>query len=152
MSRRESIWHPGATLEFARAAQRGTMGEFLGIEFTEFGPDYLRATLPVTERTCQPHRVLHGGASVVLAESVGSTAANCTVDVARCSLMGQEINANHLRPAAFGSVVTATARAFHLGARSQVWGIEIADERGRLVCVSRMTMALVDRPLPVPAA
>jgi len=150
VSERKPIWHPGTTLEFARVVQRQTMGEFLGIEFTELGPDYLRATMPVTERTCQPMRVLHGGASVVLAESMASTAANCTVDSSRCALMGQEINANHLRPAPFGSVVTATTRPFHIGARSQVWGTEILDERGRLVCVSRMTLALVERPLVVP--
>lgn len=143
------IWHPGTTLEFARLVQRGTMGAFLGIEFTELGPDYLRATMPVSERTCQPMRVLHGGASVVLAESIASTAANCTVDSTRFALMGQEINANHLRPAPFGSVVTGTTRPFHRGARSQVWGTEIVDERGRLVCVSRMTLALVERPLVV---
>jgi 1,4-dihydroxy-2-naphthoyl-CoA hydrolase len=152
VSDRTPIWHPGTTLEFARSIQRRTMGEFLGIEFTELGPDFLRATMPVTERNCQPMRVLHGGASVVLAESLASTAANATIDTSRGALVGQEINANHLRPAPVGSVVTGTTRPFHIGARSQVWGTEIVDERGRIVCVSRMTLALVERPLVVPAA
>ena len=142
-----SIWHPGTTLEFARSIQRRTMAQTLGIEFTELGPDFLRATMPVNEHSCQPMGLLHGGASVALAESVASTAANCTIDPTRYSLVGQEINANHLRAVPLGAVVTGTARPFHRGARSQVWGIEIVDEKGRLVCVSRITMALVDRAL-----
>lgn len=141
------IWHPGTTLEFIRGVQPDTMATFLGIEFTELGPDFLRATMPVTERTCQPMRVLHGGASVVLAETLASTAANCVIDMSRRALLGQEINANHLRPVPLGGLITGTTRPFHLGARSQVWGIEIVDARGRLVCVSRITMALVERPL-----
>lgn len=139
------IWHPGTTLEFARLVQRGTMGAFLGIEFTELGPDYLRATMPVSERTCQPMRVLHGGASVVLAESIASTAANCTVDSTRFALMGQEINANHLRAVRDGEV-TATATPVHVGRRTQVWDVRIADGSGRAVCVSRCTLAVVPRP------
>lgn len=146
------IWHPGTTLEFIRGVQPETMATFLGIEFTELGPDLLRATMPVTERTCQPMRVLHGGASVVLAETLASTAANCVIDMSRRALLGQEINANHLRPVPLGGLVTGTTRPFHLGARSQVWGIEIVDARGRLVCVSRITMALVERPLVAPPA
>jgi 1,4-dihydroxy-2-naphthoyl-CoA hydrolase len=94
-------------------------------------------------------RVLHGGASVALAETIASTAANLVIDSSRVSMVGQEINANHLRAAQFGEVVTGTARPFHVGVRSQVWGIEIVDARGRRVCVSRMTMALVERPLVV---
>jgi len=101
-------------------------------------------------RTCPPMRVLHGGASVVLAETLASTAANCTVDTARCALVGQEINANHLRSVPVGGRVTGRTHPFHLGARSQVWGIEITDERGRLICVSRITMARIERPLTVP--
>ena len=146
------IWHAGTTLEFIRGVQPDTMATFLGIEFTELGPDLLRATMPVTERTCQPMRVLHGGASVVLAETLASTAANCVIDMSRRALLGQEINANHLRPVPLGGLVTGTTRPFHLGARSQVWGIEIVDARGRLVCVSRITMALVERPLVAPPA
>jgi 1,4-dihydroxy-2-naphthoyl-CoA hydrolase len=143
------IWREGVTLEFIRSIGPGTMPEHLGIVFTEIGPDYLRATMPVDQRTCQPMRILHGGASVVLAETIASTAANLLVDSSRFSLVGQEINANHLRGAPFGELVTGTARPFHVGARSQVWGVEIVDSRGRRVCVSRMTLALVERPLVV---
>ena len=146
MSAAAPIWHPGTTLQFVRSIQPRTMVQTLGIEFTELGPDFLRATMPVNEHSCQPMGLLHGGASVALAESVASTAANCTIDPTRYSLVGQEINANHLRPVSSG-LVTGTARPFHIGARSQVWGIEIVDEKGRLVCVSRITMALVERPL-----
>jgi uncharacterized protein (TIGR00369 family) len=144
------IWHAGVTLEFVRAIQPCTLAEHLGIVFTELGPDYLRATLPVDARTCQPMRLLHGGASVALAETLASSAANSVIDASHASFVGQEINANHLRAVPVGSVVTGTARAFHIGLRSQVWGIEIVDERGRMVCVSRMTLALVNRPLVVP--
>jgi 1,4-dihydroxy-2-naphthoyl-CoA hydrolase len=112
------------------------------MRFTEIGPDYLRATMPVDARTHQPTGVLHGGASVALAETVGSTAANLCVDRQQELCLGQEINANHLRPIATG-LVTATARPLHRGSRSQVWQIEIRDERERLVCVSRLTMAVV---------
>jgi 1,4-dihydroxy-2-naphthoyl-CoA hydrolase len=108
------------------------------------GPDYLRATMPVDDRTRQVMGVLHGGASAALAETIGSFAANMCVDTNRFMCVGQEINANHLRPVA-GGLVTATARPFHIGSRSQVWHIEIHDERQRLVCVSRLTMAVVDR-------
>ncbi len=131
---------------------RGRWPSILGISFTEIGPDFLRATMPVDERTCQPMRLLHGGASVVLAETLGSTGANLLVDLTRCAMVGQEINANHLRAVPIGGIVTGTARPLHIGARSQVWGIEIVDERGRLVCVSRMTLALVDRPAGAPLA
>ncbi|MEY4357762.1 MAG: hypothetical protein RL469_1088 [Pseudomonadota bacterium] len=141
----KSIWFPGVTLANCNAISRDTMTEAVGIVFTEMGADFLRCTMPVTERTCQPMRILHGGASVVLAESLASTAANLTVDFSKQAAVGQEINANHLRPAAFGSTVTGTARPFHIGARSQVWGIEIVDERQRLVCVSRITMAVIER-------
>jgi len=144
------IWRDGTTLGYVKAIQSRTMAEHLGIEFTELGPDYLRATMPVTERSCQPMRVLHGGASMALAETIASTAANLLVDATRCSMVGQEINANHLRAVPVGEVVTGTARPFHVGVRSQVWGIEITDARGRRVCVSRLTMALVNRPLVVP--
>jgi 1,4-dihydroxy-2-naphthoyl-CoA hydrolase len=100
--------------------------------------------MPVDERTRQLMGILHGGASVALAESIGSFAANMCVDQSRFYCVGQEINANHLRPVASG-LVTATAKPFHVGTRSQVWHIEIHDERQRLVCVSRLTMAVLER-------
>ncbi|HEY5102740.1 MAG TPA: hotdog fold thioesterase [Steroidobacteraceae bacterium] len=137
-----SIWRNATTLEALQASAANSLVELLDMRFIEIGPDYLRATMPVNARTHQPMGVLHGGASVALAETVGSTAANLCVDRQRESCLGQEINANHLRPVSSG-LVTATARPLHRGSRSQVWQIEIRDERERLVCVSRLTMAVV---------
>jgi 1,4-dihydroxy-2-naphthoyl-CoA hydrolase len=142
-----SIWFSSFTIEDIADRGAGTMVGHLGIRFTEVGPDFLRATMPVDERTRQLMGVLHGGASVALAETIGSFAANLCVDHTRFYCVGQEINANHVRPAASG-LVTATAKPFHVGTRSHVWHIEIHDERQRLVCVSRLTMAVVDRQPP----
>jgi 1,4-dihydroxy-2-naphthoyl-CoA hydrolase len=131
-------------LEQLRERGRRTLIEHIGIELTELGRDFLRGTLRVDHRSCQPQRVLHGGASVVLAESLGSLAANAVAaEPAEKRWVGQEVNANHLRAALEGTLVTGTARAVHLGRSSQVWAIDIVDERGRLVCVSRLTLAAV---------
>ncbi len=138
------IWHSDFKLEHIVNRGANTLVEHLGIRFIELGEDYIRATMPVDDRTRQLMGVLHGGASAALAETIGSFAANMCVDQKRLMCVGQEINANHLRPVASG-IVTATARPFHLGARSQVWHIEIHDERERLICVSRLTMAVVER-------
>jgi 1,4-dihydroxy-2-naphthoyl-CoA hydrolase len=140
-----SIWFGTPTLEMLHPMNAGTLVEHLGIRFTELGGDYLRATMPVDPRTLQPSGLLHGGASVALAETLGSVAALCCVDRSRYTCVGQEINANHLRAARSG-LVTGTARPFHLGSRSHVWGIEIRDPGERLVCVSRITMAVLERP------
>src|SRR5580692_5233650 len=139
-----SIWITQHTVEEIQERSRNTLSEHLGIRYTEIGPDYLRATMPVNSHTHQPAGVLHGGASVALAESVGSVGANMCVDRTTHMCVGQEINANHLRPVSAG-LVTATARPYHLGSRSQVWHIEIRDERDKLVCVSRLTAAVVPR-------
>jgi 1,4-dihydroxy-2-naphthoyl-CoA hydrolase len=141
-----TIWRPGVTLEALRNRAKNTLSTHLGIELVELGPDYVRATMPVDQRTCQPMGILHGGASVVLAETLGSFGANQVIERERFACVGQEINANHLRPALLGETVTGTARPFHIGARSQVWGIEIVNEQGKLVCVSRITMAVIRRP------
>jgi 1,4-dihydroxy-2-naphthoyl-CoA hydrolase len=139
-----SIWRRTPTPEELTARGNRSMPGFLGIRFTEVGPDFLRATMPVGERTNQPFGLLHGGASVTLAETVGSVASGLCVDLEKYLCVGQEINANHLRGVSAGTV-TATARAFHLGSRSHVWHIELRDESARLVCVSRLTMAIVER-------
>jgi 1,4-dihydroxy-2-naphthoyl-CoA hydrolase len=138
-----SIWFANPSIEDANSRMQPVLGGHLGIRFTEFGPDYLRGTMPVEARTHQMG-ILHGGASVVLAETLGSVAANYVVDPARSYCVGQEINANHLRPVRSG-LVTGTARALHLGSRSQVWSIDLRDERERLICISRLTIAVVDR-------
>jgi 1,4-dihydroxy-2-naphthoyl-CoA hydrolase len=139
-----AIWFATTpTIEDARASQAGLLAPHLGIEFTEWGEDFLRGTMPVEPRTRQPMGYLHGGASLVLAETLGSVAANFVVDRSKFRCLGQEINANHLRPVADG-LVTGTARPFHIGARSQVWSIEIRDPGDRLACISRLTMAVVE--------
>src|ERR1700761_2501566 len=140
----QPIWKVQATPEQLMQRSRSTLAEHLGIRVTEVGPDFVRATMPVSSHTHQPQGILHGGASVALAETVGSLAANLCLDREKFVAGGQEINANHLRPVSSG-LVTGTARPFHIGARSQVWGIEIRDENNKLVCVSRLTMAVIDR-------
>jgi 1,4-dihydroxy-2-naphthoyl-CoA hydrolase len=140
-----SIWRIQTSVEQLQERSRNTLVDTIGIRVTEIGPDFVRATMPVSPRTHQPMGVLHGGASVALAETVGSLAASMCVDQALYVCLGQEINANHLRPVSSG-IVTATARPYHIGKRSHVWQIEIRDEREKLVCVSRLTMAVVDRP------
>lgn len=140
-----SIWRINVPLAELQQMRRGTMVEHVDIQITEVGEDFLRGTMPVDHRTVQTMGILHGGASVVLAETLGSIAANLCVDQSRQACVGQEINANHLRPVASG-LVTGTARPIHLGTRSQVWQIEIRDERARLVCISRLTMAIIERP------
>ncbi|MBB6368685.1 hotdog fold thioesterase [Xanthomonas sp. PPL568] len=132
-----------ADLAALNADCRDTLIAHLGIVFTEAGPDWLRATMPVDARTRQPYGLLHGGASVVLAESLGSTAGNLCVEPGRICV-GLEINANHLRSARDG-VVTGTARPLHVGRSTQVWEIHIEDAAGKPVCVSRLTLAVVDR-------
>jgi 1,4-dihydroxy-2-naphthoyl-CoA hydrolase len=137
-----SIWRSLQTLEALNAVNLGTMVQHLDIVFTEIGDDFIRATMPVDERTHQPYGLLHGGASVALAETLGSTGANMCVERARYRCLGQEINANHVRAARAGRV-TGTARPLHIGVRSQVWSIEITNDAGELVCVSRLTMAVL---------
>ena len=139
-----SIWRSTTTPEALTERGARSLSGHLGIRVTEIGADYLRATMPVNEHTHQPFGVLHGGASVALAETAGSLASTLCVDMERYICLGQDINANHLRAISAGTV-TATARPFHLGSRSHVWHIEIRDERERLVCVARLTMAIVER-------
>jgi 1,4-dihydroxy-2-naphthoyl-CoA hydrolase len=137
------IWFANPTVEDAMGSQVGLLSPHLGIVFTEFGADYLRGTMPVEPRTHQPMGYLHGGASVAFAETLGSVAANFVVDLTRFRCLGQEINANHVRPVTTG-LVTGTARPHHIGARSHVWSIEIRDPGERLVCISRLTIAVIE--------
>ena len=139
-----SLFIRQASVADLNALSEGTAMRPLGIEFTEIGPDYLRATMPVDARTHQPYGLLHGGASVLLAETLGSSAGNlCVADGQR--VVGIEINANHLQ-AVTGGLVTGTARPLHVGRRTQVWEIRIEDARGRLACVSRITLAVIGEP------
>ncbi|WP_242101980.1 MULTISPECIES: hotdog fold thioesterase [unclassified Lysobacter] len=137
------------SLEALNAMSHGTAMEPLGIVFTEIGPDFLRATMPVDARTHQPYGLLHGGASVLLAETLGSTAGMLSVDEGQ-GVVGIEINANHLRGVHEG-LVTGTVRALHTGRSTQVWEIRIEDPAGKLVCISRLTVAVIalpGKPLP----
>jgi 1,4-dihydroxy-2-naphthoyl-CoA hydrolase len=138
-----SIWRSLISLEDLNT-QRGTLVDHLGIRFTEIGDDFVRATLPVDARTIQPYGLLHGGASVALAETLGSMGAAMCIDAAEYQCVGQEINANHVRSARSG-LVTGTARPIHLGGRTHVWGIDIVNDANKLVCVSRITMAIIKR-------
>jgi len=139
-----SIWFQPVRPDDLESQRRSTLVEHLGIRITEIGDDYLVGTMPVDARTHQPMGILHGGASVALAETLGSMAANLCIDFRQFVCVGQEINANHIRPVSSG-LVTGTARPVHIGKRSQVWQIEIHDERQRLVCISRITLATVER-------
>lgn len=141
----ETIWKSPFTADWLNQLGRDCANTHLGIEILEAGPDYLRGRMPVDARTKQPAGILHGGASVLLAETLASWAGSFVVDATRHSVVGQEINANHLRPATEGWV-TGTARPVHLGKRSQVWEIHIENDAGKLVCISRMTLAVIDRP------
>jgi len=137
-----AIWHSNPKLEQLNESAADCMPGYIGMQITEIGDDYLAGTLPVDARTRQPFGILHGGASVVLAETLGSIGANLVVDTDKFYCVGQEINANHLRPVPEGEV-TGIAKPVHIGRSSQVWEIRISDARGKLNCISRITMAVV---------
>jgi len=137
------LFRPGITLDDLNALSRDTAMVPLGIAFTAIGPDWLRGTMPVDARTRQPYGLLHGGASVLLAETLGSTAGGLCVGEDE-GVVGIEINANHLAGVREGTV-TGTARPLHVGRSTQVWEIRIEDAHGRLACVSRLTLAVVSR-------
>ncbi len=139
-----TIWSGEITLEMLQQLSLSTMIEQLGIEYTEIGPNYLKAKMPVDNRTCQPAGLLHGGASVALAETLGSIGSYLTLDREKYDCVGIEINANHLRSVQSG-FVEGTARPLKIGRRLQVWDIEIYDERSQLVCKSRMTLAILKK-------
>jgi 1,4-dihydroxy-2-naphthoyl-CoA hydrolase len=144
MADKKMIWKQDYTLADLNALCVGNMGGHLGIEFIEIGPNFVRARMPVDERTRQPIGLLHGGASVALAETLGSVAANLVKNRAGSmgGCVGLEINANHLRPVRSGWVFGET-RPLRLGQTTQVWEIRITDKRDRLVCISRLTIAVL---------
>lgn len=141
-----TIWFgAGFSLETANARSQGTLVSQLGIEFVDVGDDYVTAKMPVDDRTRQPAGMLHGGASVVLAETLASWAATFAVDREQHHCVGLEINANHVRAIGAGWVL-GTARPLHLGRSTQIWEVRIVDEQNRLICVSRVTMAVLATP------
>ena len=139
-----SIWHSTPDLKSLNQRGLNTAVSHMGIEITEVGDDYLTGTMPVDERSRQPMGLLHGGCSVLLAESLGSIAANCCVDPQKAYCVGMEVNANHLR-AVKGGVVRGVARAVHVGRSTQVWEISIYNQVDKLICVSRLTLAVVPK-------
>jgi 1,4-dihydroxy-2-naphthoyl-CoA hydrolase len=138
------IFKPNISLEILNSWGENTMTDFLDIKFTKIGDDYLEATMPVSPKTKQPLGLLHGGANVVLAETLGSLAATLTVDTTKQYCVGLEINANHLKSVKEG-IVTGVTRPVHLGKKTQVWEVKIYTEQGDLSCISRITMAVIDK-------
>ena len=138
------IFLESLTLEALNGLSKNTMAECIGIEFTAIGNDYLEAKMPVDARTHQPFGMLHGGASVALAETMGSVAATCCIDVTKQFCVGLEINANHVRSVRNG-FVKGISKAHHIGKTTQVWEIRIVNDKEELICISRITLAVLDK-------
>ncbi len=138
------MFHPKANLDLIQNMNPDSMASHIGIEFLELGDDFLTARMPVDERTKQPFGILHGGASVVLAETLGSVAATCVIDSSKYIAVGLDINANHIRSVREGYVY-GKAIAIHIGRKTHVWEIKIKNEDDKLVCISRITMAIIDK-------
>ncbi|MBI2730634.1 MAG: hotdog fold thioesterase [Sphingobacteriales bacterium] len=141
-----SIWfNKELSLAHFQSLNTNTMGAYIGIEWTEVGENFLKAKMPVDHRTQQPYGLLHGGASCVLAETLGSVASAMIIDTSKFICVGLEINANHVRSAKEG-FVTGICTPLHIGAGTHVWDIKIYDEREKMVCVSRLTVAILKKP------
>ena len=140
-----SIWHKEYTIEEVNGRGQKTLVDHLDIRITEILDSALSGTMPVDETTVQPARILHGGASCVLAESLGSIASNMVIDSSKFIAVGQSISANHLRPGLEGETVLGIARPLHLGKKSQIWDIEIFNEKEKMICSSRLTMAIIEK-------
>lgn len=139
------IWHSlNVSLDHLNESGTNTMSSYLGMEFTEIGPDYLRMIMPVNDKTKQPYGLLHGGASAALAETVGSVASSLIIDPQKQICVGLDINANHLKGVSEG-YVHAIARPLHIGSTTHVWDIRICDDDNKLVCISRLTVAIRDK-------
>jgi 1,4-dihydroxy-2-naphthoyl-CoA hydrolase len=139
-----AIWFKSISCELLNERGIGTMADFLNIKFTKIGEDFLEAEMPFSDRIKQPIGIVHGGANVVLAETIASTAANAVLDLSKEYAVGLEINANHLRSIREG-VIFAMTKPIHLGRTTQVWHIELRDEHNKLTCISRMTAAILKR-------
>jgi len=139
-----AIWKGEITTQLVNDLNKNTLGEFFDIQFTEVGPDYLKATMPVNNRTRQPFGLLHGGASVALAETIGSVASWCAVNRDLFMGVGVEINANHIKAVTQGSV-TATCSPVKVGGKIHIWEIKIHDDTGDLCCISRFTCMVVPK-------
>jgi 1,4-dihydroxy-2-naphthoyl-CoA hydrolase len=145
-----SIWfNKSLSLPQLMPLGQDTMAHWLGMEWVSIGDDYLKMRMPVNSKTKQPYGLLHGGASCALAETIGSVASHYVMDSEKCICVGLEINANHVRAAREG-YVTATCTPLHLGASTHVWDVKIHDDGGKLVCVSRLTVAILKKVAPIP--
>jgi len=138
-----SIWKTTIDVETLNTRMVTHMIRHLGIKFTELGDNYIKASMPVDERTQQPYGLLHGGASVALAETLGSVAASLCIDLSSQRVVGLEINANHIKGVKDG-IVIGTVKPVHIGGKTQIWEIHIHNELNQLVCISRITMAVLD--------
>jgi len=138
------IWSREYTIDELNGRPKGHIGDLLGIEFTEIGPDSVSARMPVNEKTHQPYGILHGGASVVLAESLGSVASNMIINSDKYIGVGLEVNANHLRPVKSG-FVTGICTPIHIGGKTHVWDIKLYDDRGKMNCIGRLTVAIIPK-------
>ena len=136
------IWFKNPDLEELNSRPKNNIGGLLGIEFTEIGDDFIKATMPVDDRSRQPYGILHGGASVVLTETLGSVASNLVLDTNFKMGVGLEVNANHLRPVKSG-FVTGICTPIHIGGKTHVWDIKLYNDKGKITCVSRLTTAIV---------
>jgi len=139
-----SIWFTNPTVEQINNLHSNTMPGYLDMEVIEIGDDYLKARMPVDHRTIQPYGILHGGASVALAETLGSIGAFLCLDPSKKIPVGLEINANHVRSVRSGYVI-GVAKPIHMGSSTHIWEINIHDEQNRLVCISRLTLAILDK-------
>lgn len=140
------IWFEQVAVEQLNSRPKNHIGGLLDIVFTEIGDDYLCATMPVDERTHQPAGILHGGASVVLAETLGSIASYLCINPERFIAVGLEVNANHLRSVSSG-YVKGVCKPLHIGAKTHVWDIKLYNEKGKITCVSRLTTAILPKPI-----
>jgi 1,4-dihydroxy-2-naphthoyl-CoA hydrolase len=139
------IWHSKPTADGIKALGQDTMAAYLGFEVTEIGDDFLSARIPVDHRTVQPYGILHGGASVMLVETLGSIASHYCIDNTKLIAVGLEVNGNHIRQVRSGWV-HGTARAIHLGKKTHVWDIRVVDDAGKLIHIGRLTTAILERP------
>lgn len=137
-----SIWHRRPDSTLIDGMSKGTIDEHLGIKIIDVGDDYITGTMPADARTFQPYGIVHGGANVVLAETLGSIAGAHVIDMTPIRCMGQEVSATHLRPVSSG-LVTGTAKPIHLGRRSHVWEIRLTNDQGKLTCIAKLILAIV---------
>ncbi|MDQ1140926.1 hotdog fold thioesterase [Pedobacter agri] len=139
------MWFKDFTIEDLNGRPKNHIGALLDIQFTEIGENFIIGTMPVDERTHQPAGILHGGASVVLAETLGSIASYMLIDPEKYVAVGLEVNANHLRPVKSG-LVKGVCTPIHIGAKTHIWDIKIYNDRGKMSCISRLTVAVINKP------